>query len=382
MMKPKNPIDRAINGYVRADGQVGVRNTLLIVSMIDLANGICVRVADAIPGAAALLTPAGGLSFGREAKLIRLLRARLCANPNVGAVMIVGADAAGIERLETDLRPLGKPVRSVSLIEAIDQRRAVAQGIRLGRALARMLASERRRPVALSSLRVGLKSSTSSRESTTLVNPQVGRLTDFIVGAGGAVVATEIADLCGAADMLIGRAATGQTARALRSAFARADKVLTRLDRGAPDPTPMNKAGGLKSLAQKSRGAMKRFGRAKVQSVIGYGRPVPGAGFHFMDGPGSSAVSILGLAAAGCTLIVNTVGLSAAAAASPIVPLIKAGGPLFANSRGADIAFADADDQGARALIDLVLRAVSGKQTASERSDPPHVMMPASLPQL
>ncbi len=371
----------SFRGYLRPDGLVGTRNLLLIVALSDLANGIAARLAENTAGAVALLTPAGGLSFGEEARLIARLRVRMWANANVGAVLALGTDEAELRAVSDAVARARKPVETLSLLDTLDSPGTMRAGRSIAERLLAGLARERRREVALSGLSIGLKSSASSARSARLVNPAVGRLVDALARAGGTVVATELADLAAAADALAARATGREVAAAVRAALERPRHLLASLGAAAPDPTPMNRLGGLATIAEKGATALKRLGRAPICSLIPYGEPPQGSGLHLMAGPGSAAVSLVGLAAAGATLVVHTVGLTSATPPSPLVPVVKIGGPLLAASRELDLAVTGGAGHGP-ALIAAVLRAASGRRTASERADGSTVMLPSQLPPL
>ncbi len=127
------------DGYVRADGSVGTRNLILVVSLIDLANDVAARTADLLPGAVALLTPGGGLSFGAEAALIGQLRRRTALNPNVGAVLVVGSAGEELQRWPGEIAATGRPSEAICLSDQRDSVAAVTAGVELGQRFAAAL---------------------------------------------------------------------------------------------------------------------------------------------------------------------------------------------------------------------------------------------------
>ena len=99
------------------------------------------------------------------------------------------------------------------------------------------------------------------------------------------------------------------------SSTAEPVRLSRELGSRAPDPTPTNSAGGIDTIDKKGHGALRPLG----------------------TGPGSAAVCLVGLAAAGCTLIVYTVGMTSIASAAPLTPVLKVGPPLLAASRDIDL---------------------------------------------
>lgn len=130
------------------------------------------RIADAVPGAVALLTSAGGLTHGPEAALIDQLQRHIALNPNVGAVLVVGVAGEQLRNLPQDVTRTGRLVAAIGIAEHLDSAAAVAHGTGLGREFAAKLAAHPRVQLPLSALRVGLRSSSSSLESARLVNQQ------------------------------------------------------------------------------------------------------------------------------------------------------------------------------------------------------------------
>jgi altronate dehydratase large subunit len=72
-----------------------------------------------------------------------------------------------------------------------------------------------------------------------------------------------------------------------------------------------------------------------LQGVLKYGERPPGKGLYFMDGPARTAELLVGIAAAGCQLMIFSMGgglpsllpmLPAAPARFPLMPVIKMSG--------------------------------------------------------
>ena len=370
------------DGYVRADGSAGTRNLILVVSLIDLANDVAARTADLLPGAVALLTPGGGLSFGAEAALIGRLRRRTALNPNVGAVLVVGSAGKELQRWPGEIAATGRPSEAICLSDQRDSVAAVIAGVELGQRFAATLSGQSRRRVPLSALRIGLRSSSSSLVSARLVNTAVGTVVDTVVENGGAVAFGETADLAGVSEALAERGADPPTAAALRQAMADPVRLSRELGSRAPDPTPTNAAGGIDTIEKKGQGALRRLGTGCVHAVFPYGDGMAPTGLQMMTGPGSAAVCLAGLAAAGCTLVLYTVGMTSITSAAPLTPVLKVGPPLLATSRDIDVPVAEPPGDAGLRLLALVLETASGRASAGETLQGRHLMLPGYLPPL
>ena len=118
---------------------------------------------------------------------------------------------------------------------------------------------------------------------------------------------------------------------------------------------------------------MQKAGRGTLTDVIGYGERVAVPGVTLLEAPGNDAVSSTALAAAGATVILFTTGRG-----TPLgfpVPTLKiaSNSALAARKPGwidfdAGQVLADGFDGPADALLDLVLAAASGQETAAERN--------------
>lgn len=368
-----------IRAFRRSDGRIGLRNIILVVSLIDLANDIASRIAGAVPRAVALLSPMGGLGFGKEAALLATLRRRLAANPNVGAVLAVAPLAATARDFLGELEGSAVPTRATLLGGHRDSASAIAAGVLQARELRRDLRRLRRTRCGLGSLSLGLRSSLSSASSQRLVNPAVGKLVDRVTEAGGCVIFSELADLAAVSQLLVARAVTPAVAGAAEAAFAATQETLASLGSQTPDPTPMNRSGGISTLRAKGSGALRRLGRAPLASVLSYGDEARGGGLHMIDGPGSAAVSLVGLAAAGCTALVYTVGTSSIVASMPLLPTVMVGPPELSESRDLDFVVRPGDGGAGEALERILCGTASGRRVAGERAVVRSLMLPNFL---
>lgn len=368
-----------IAGYARADGGFGLHNIVLAVSLIDLANDVAIRIARDMPGVVAVLTPAGGLSFGEEARLIGALRKGLTRNPNVGGVIVIGPTPPTGSAL-ADMAGPGRLVAAVSLLRERDTRAAIDAGVVASRRMLDALAEQRRVEHQLGALAIGLRSSSSSLELARVVNPLVGALVDRVVDAGGTVAFSELADLVGVAEQLATRAISPKVAADIRAAMAGPCRLLASLAAEAPDPTPTNMQGGIATLAVKGRGALRRLGGRPIQGVFPFGEATPGPGLRMMNGPGSAAVCLTGLAAARCTLLVYTVGSTSGTATMPLMPVVRVGPPLLRASR--DLDWCAAEEADVDEFIDHVRAIASGQPTVGEPNEARQIMLPGYLPPL
>lgn len=309
---------RQFHGYRRADGSVGTRNQIWVLPTVGCVGRTAQRVAaratgrlrgTGIDGAIALAHPFGCSQLGDDLDATARILAALACHPNAGGVLLIGLGceenqlAPLLERIPAPhrarLRTLGA---QASLDEEGDAARAVAE-------LAEIAAADRREPVGLDALRLGLKCGGSDGFSGLTANPLIGRVADAVVAAGGGALLTEVPELFGAERMLMARARDEGVFDALVALVNGFKRYF--LDHGEPvseNPSPGNVAGGITTLEEKSLGAVQKGGRATVADVIGYGERASAPGLTILEAPGNDAVSTTALAAAGATLTLFSTG--------------------------------------------------------------------------
>lgn len=106
-----DPAPPVISGYRRADGRLGLRNHLLVLSTLALTNRVAQLAAASEPGC---LLVAGDLQRGlrgRDAMLQDRVVQALLRHPNVGGAVVFVHDTPARERLQEWARGCGRPVQ-------------------------------------------------------------------------------------------------------------------------------------------------------------------------------------------------------------------------------------------------------------------------------
>jgi altronate dehydratase large subunit len=311
----------ALTGYRRADGRFGVRNHVLVMPVSSGANFVaakCVEGNDAV-GVSHEWLGEGDLD---EARIKRTLIG-FVTNPNVSGVLVVGVVPED-EWLAEDARRLGQDVRFVSLLG----QRGTAQAIEAGRGfvtdLQQAAAKMHREPMMVSDLCLGLECGGSDGLSGITANPALGVASDLIVDHGGISILAEIPELIGAEHILARRAISAVVAARVLSVIESFEQQIMDLGvdvRGA-QPTPGNQAGGLTTIEEKSLGAAKKGGAAKVSGVLEYSERPAVRGLHIMDTPGQDIEQMVAMVAAGAQIVAFTTGRGTPTG-SPIAPCLK-----------------------------------------------------------
>lgn len=304
-------------GYRRADGAVGTRNQIWVIPTV----GCVARTADRIAADAArrhagrvddvlaFPHPLGCSQLGDDLDGTARVLASLACNPNAGGVLLIGLGceenqlAALLERLPEERR--GR-IRSVGAQMSADEYGEAAAAID---ELVAIAAQDRREPVGIGALRLGLKCGGSDGFSGLTANPLIGRAADVVTQAGGQAILTEIPEMFGAERILMQRSAGEPVFDALVAMINRFKRYF--IDHGEPiseNPSPGNVAGGITTLEEKSLGAVQKGGHATVTDVLAYGERLRRAGLTLLEAPGNDAVSTTALAAAGATLTLFSTG--------------------------------------------------------------------------
>ena len=367
-------------GYPRARGAAGVRNHLLVLSVAGLTGPSARRVARALPGARLVTMPFGGGLLGDDyAQHLRALAGFAC-NPNVGAVLLIGSDPPKVDKLTETIRAHGTPVAAICLDDCEHDALTLSdRAIRAGARLLRAMSRQRREPVALSQLFVGLECGRSDPSSGMVANPLIGKVTDLMVARGASAVFGETLEWLGAEHLLARRAATPAVREALVQAVLRREQLAARqgVDLLGNNPGPTNIAAGLSTIEEKSLGAIAKSGSAAIKGVLQYAQAPPAPGLYAMDASAYSPESLSGFVAAGAQLLLFSTGVGNSYV-SALAPTIKlSANPAAANRLGEQLDFdasavfrgAAALDDAARDLLATVIDIASGTLTWGEILD-------------
>ncbi|KIT15238.1 UxaA family hydrolase [Jannaschia aquimarina] len=378
-------------GFRRADGRVGTRNYVAVVTSVNCSATAARRIADAfgpeelsaypnVDGVVAYVhgTGCGMAGDGEGFEALQRVMWGYARHPNHAAVLMVGLgcemnqidwllDAYGLKQ--------GPTFRVMNIQNVAGLRRTVEAGIARIREMLPAANEAARTSCPASDLTVALQCGGSDAWSGITANPALGHATDLLVAQGGTGVLAETPEIYGAEHLLTRRAVSEAVGRRL---VERVEwwKDYTARNLGSMDnnPSPGNKAGGLTTILEKSLGAAAKGGTTPLTAVYKYAEPVMTRGFTFMDSPGYDPASVTGQIAGGCNLVCFTTGRGSAFGSKP-APTIKVAtnADLFARMpEDMDIGAGEILTGGAsveekgREIYDTFLRVASGEQTRSE----------------
>lgn len=319
-------------GYVRPDGQVGVRNYVAVIPSVVCANEVAEDIAHQTVGTQAVLHHQGCCQTPPDLERITEALIGLGKNPNAGAILIVSLGCEGVDtdRLEAEVRKTGKPVERVNIQEVGGMTKAIQQGVDKAQKLYLQISGQKRQEVELSSFRMGIKCGASDTTSGVASNPVIGYVTDKLVDEGSTVIFGETTEFIGAEHILQRRAKTPEVAadikRIVDEMEARAKAVGVDMRKG--QPTPGNIEGGLSTIEEKSLGAIVKSGTRTIEGVLPYTGIPDHNGLWAKDTPGREIEVLTAMAVAGASVICFSTGRGAPQG-FPLVPVVKiCGNPL------------------------------------------------------
>jgi altronate hydrolase len=296
-------------GYVRKNGEVGIRNELWIVPTVGCINDVAKRLA-AKCGGKALVHPYGCSQLGGDLETTQKILCGLIRHPNAGGVLVLGLGCENnrmedMQALLADTDP--NRVRFLSIQDCEDE---IEEGTRILDELKELMKKDVRTPVPLSKLRIAVKCGGSDGYSGITANPLVGRAMERFAAFGGTVLMTELPEAFGAEQLLLSFSKD-------KEAFDSAVRMIRAfrqyfIDHGegiADNPSPGNIAGGISTLEEKSLGCVQKAGKVPLCGALDFGEvPNEAGGLYLVNGPGNDMVAVTNLAASGAHMILFTTG--------------------------------------------------------------------------
>ena len=366
---PEEDKTRTFMGYVRDNGEVGIRNEIWIVNTVGCVNKVAERIAN-VTGARCFPHPFGCSQMGDDQLTTQKILAGMVNHPNAAGVLVLGL---GCENNNIDVFKgvLGEyDSKRVKFLNCQDYSDEVAEGIKIVEELQAYADTFERQEVPVSKLKIGLKCGGSDGYSGITGNPLVGRLSDKVIAMGGSCVLTEVPEMFGAEHLLMQRCEnkevfdkTVSLINNFKDYYARHNQVIYE------NPSPGNKKGGITTLEEKSLGCIQKGGLSKVVDVLDYGDRLSKCGLSLLNGPGNDIVAITNLMAAGVHLVLFTTGRGTPVGGA--VPTVKiATNHNLAERKANWIDFDASPTLEGKPLTDelfeYILEVASGKKTQNE----------------
>jgi len=310
--------NRTFNGYRRQNGDVGIRNEIWIVPTVGCVNGIAEQIIREfkaeenptdIEGIEVFKHSYGCSQLGDDHENTRQILGDITLHPNAGGVLILGLGCENnkIDEFEASLGDYDKSrikfLSSQSTSDEVEDAKALLKEIY------EVVRLDKREPIPVSELKVGLKCGGSDGLSGITANPLLGYFSDWLISQGGTTILTEVPEMFGAETILMSRCVNEEVFD--KTVHLINDFKQYFIDQKQPiyeNPSPGNKAGGITTLEDKSLGCTQKGGIANVVDVLKYGERVKTKGLNLLSAPGNDLVATTALGASGCHLVLFTTG--------------------------------------------------------------------------
>lgn len=358
-------------GYLRKNGDVGIRNELWIVPTVGCVNGIARTLAQK-SGAKALCHPYGCSQLGGDHDTTMKVLRGLVKHPNAGGVLVLGlgCENNGIAAFHEFLGEIDE--ERIRFLNMQDCENEMEDGLTILNELTQLIQKDQRVPVPYSKLRIAVKCGGSDAYSGITANPVVGHVADRFYEYDATVLMSEIPEVFGAEQVLLARSVD-------RDAFDKTAKMIQNfrqyfIDHGegiADNPSPGNIAGGISTLEEKSLGCVQKAGRLPLCGALNFGETPSGSGLYMVNGPGNDMVAVTTLAASGAHMILFTTGRGTPLCGPVPTLKIATNTPLYENKKhwidfNAGIALESDLSTVSESLFDLCIQTAEGKITVGE----------------
>lgn len=371
-----------MQGWLRADGRKGIRNTVVVAYLVECAHFVASEIVAGFRGRDVQLIGFPGCFPNEYAA--RMME-RLCSHPNVGAVLFVslGCESFDKVRVSAAVEASSRPVRTLVIQKAGGTCSTIKAGQEWVEAVLAEIALVPRVPMGVCDLVIGTVCGGSDGTSGISGNPAAGRAFDLLVGEGAACIFEETGELIGCEEIMAERAVTPELGQLLRESVQKAERYYATLGYGSF--AAGNAAGGLSTIEEKSLGAYVKSGDSPISGILKPGDLPPRGGLYLMDVVPDGEVrfgfpnisdnaEIVEMIASGAhmTLFVTGRGSVVGSAISPVIKICANPDTYRALAEDMDVNAGDiidgcrSIDEVGREIRDLVLAVAGGRQTASE----------------
>ena len=301
-------------GYVRSDGQVGIRNHVLLLSGTLYANPMCERVSYACQNCIPIVHPLGRCQIAPDLARTFDTLVGTGKNPNAGAVIVADhfkEQGCTADDIANEIAKTGKPVEVINIRREGGGITATAKMTRLVTEMNRKINAQQREKVSVSKIVYGINCGTSDVTSGIASNRAVGWVSDRIIEQGGRSIVAETTEMMGGEEIIKAKCKTPEIAKKIMDLIEQNEKRILScgVDLRGSQPTGDNIEGGLSTIEEKALGAIQKWGGKQIVGVVDYAKPIGDeSGVWVTDSPGHGGESITGIAASGSQVMSFSTG--------------------------------------------------------------------------
>lgn len=375
--------DLKFKGYIRKDGNAGIRQDLFIVPLVGCVNGAADRIKEKflrmsdfkLDDIKVLKHPYGCSQLGDDLMYTQKILSSIVKHPNAAGVLVLGLGCEN-NTMDSFKKVLGEfDDERVKFLVCQDVSDEVDEGVKILIELYNRALKDERVEIPVGKLKIGMKCGGSDAFSGITANPLVGRISDFIVAQGGTSILSEVPEMFGAENILMQRAKNEKIFNKIVEMINGFKEYFISYNQPVyENPSPGNKEGGITTLEEKSLGNVQKGGDSEVVDVLKYGEFAVESGLNLLFAPGNDLVSSTALAAAGCQIVLFTTGRGTPY--GTFVPTVKisTNSELFNRKRNwidfnaGDLLEGKTLEEKTKEFIDFILDVANGKKTNNEKN--------------
>ena len=253
-----------INGYLREDGKIGIRNAILVCYTVECAKFAAQEIAEKFDDNVQLV----GFSGCYPNEYAQNVIEAITTHPNVGAVLLISLGCESLNKIQL-YEHIKKSQRDVELL-VIQENNGTANTIKKGiSAIKEMqvtLKSTPRADMNISELIIGTICGGSDGTSGISGNPAVGKAFDKFLKNDATCIFEETGELIGCEYIMSNRAENKELSGELIKSVQKAAKYYKTMGHGSF--ASGNADGGLTTQEDKSMGAYAKSGSSIIAGII------------------------------------------------------------------------------------------------------------------
>ncbi len=274
------PAKTEFPGFLRQDGRKGIRNTILVVYLVECAHHVAREIVYPYRKQGVHLI---GFSGCYPNQYAFDMMSRLCTHPNTGGVLLVSLGCESFDRrgLAQHVRESGRPVETLVIQERGGTLTTVDQGQTWLEETLAGLEKTTRVTMTVDELVVGAICGGSDATSGVTANPAIGRCFDLLVENDASAIFEEGGELIGCEQIMADRAVTPALGEEILSTMEKTARYYTTMGHGSF--AVGNADGGLTTVEEKSMGAYAKSGSSPISGLIKPGDVPPAGGLYLLD---------------------------------------------------------------------------------------------------
>ncbi len=268
-------------GFLRQDGRKGIRNTILVVYLVECAHHVSREIVYPFRKQGVHLI---GFSGCYPNQYAFDMMARLCCHPNTGGVLLVSLGCESFDRrgLAQHVKKSGRPVETLVIQERGGTLATIDQGQQwLEETISELEETTPRVTMSVDELVVGAICGGSDATSGITANPAIGRCFDLLVENEASAIFEEGGELIGCEQIMAERAVTPELAHEILGTMEKTAHYYTTMGHGSF--AVGNADGGLTTVEEKSMGAYAKSGSSPIRGLIKPGDVPPAGGLYLLD---------------------------------------------------------------------------------------------------